>query len=167
MLYIPGDFIDEFAVFSRSRCYAVMSPTRQKFLIITINHSGAGFFAYVNFALNQLVYAERHNFWPVVYFGPKSGDGLNAYYDAHVGENMWDYYFEPVSTLTYANIEKMIADPNDPLTSDGLTWLSTGELWQIHEAEPCSVYPYPHGIYADKLRIIPNGTRISAVRRTG
>ena len=129
-----------------------MSPTRRKFLIITINHSDAGFFAYVNFALNQLVYAERHNLWPVVYFGPKSGDGLNAYYDADVGENMWDYYFEPVSTLTYADIEKMIADPNDPLTSDDLTWLSTGELWRIHEAEPESIYPYPHGIYADKFK---------------
>jgi hypothetical protein len=129
--------------------------SRRKFLIITINHSGAGFFAYVNFVLNQLIYAERHNLWPVVYFGPKSGNGLNAYYDADVGENMWDYYFEPVSALTYADIERMIADPHDSLTSDDLTWLSTDELWRIHEAEPESIYPYPHGVYGDKFNNDP------------
>ena len=65
---------------------------------------------------------------------------------------MWDYYFEPVSTLTYADIERMIADPNDPLTSDDLIWLSTAELWRIHEAEPESIYPYPHGMYIDEFK---------------
>ena len=58
----------------------VSKPNRDKFLVITINHSHAGFFAYVNFALNQLIYAERHGFRPVVYFGRHSGDGPNAFY---------------------------------------------------------------------------------------
>jgi hypothetical protein len=128
------------------------TPRRDKFLIITINHSGAGFFAYVNFALNQLIYAEQHSLSPVVYFGPQSGDGPNAYFDASVGDNMWDYYFEPVATLTYADIKRRISDPDDPLTLNDLTTLSAEDLWRIHEAEPESIYPYPHGIYSDKFK---------------
>ena len=130
-------------------------PLRDKFLIITINHPYAGFFAYVNFALNQLIYAEQHSLSPVVYFGPQSGDGPNAYFDAGVGDNMWDYYFEPVATLTYADIERRLSDPDDPLTLDDLTTLSVEELWRIHEAEPESIYPYPHGIHSDKFKSDP------------
>jgi Nodulation protein Z (NodZ) len=130
-------------------------PDRDKFLIIRINHSNAGFFAYVNFALNQLIYAEQHNLSPVVYFGPQSGDGPNAYFDPAIGENMWDYYFEPVATLTYTDIERRLSDPDDPLTLNDLTTLSVEELWRIHEAEPESIYPYPHGIHSDKFKSDP------------
>ena len=127
----------------------VSKPNRDKFLVITINHSHAGFFAYVNFALNQLIYAERHGFRPVVYFGRHSGDGPNAFYDPRYGENTWDYYFEPVAGLTYADVEAKVADHNDPLTSDDLITLSVQELWRIHDHEPESIFPYPHGIYND------------------
>jgi hypothetical protein len=130
-------------------------PDLDKFLIIKINHPTAGFFAYVNFALNQLIYAERHGLWPVVYFGSQSGDGPNAYYDVEVGENMWDYYFEPVATYTYADIERRLSDPHEPLISDKLTTLSVKELWRIHEREPESIYPYPHGIQSDKFKSDP------------
>ncbi len=50
-------------------------------LVITINHANAGFFAYVMFVLNQLTYAEEKGLIPVVYFGPRSGDGANAFFD--------------------------------------------------------------------------------------
>jgi hypothetical protein len=61
---------------------------RPRYLVISINHSHAGFFAYVNFVLNQLLYAERKGLAPVVYFGPRSGGGPNAFHDARRGENM-------------------------------------------------------------------------------
>ena len=35
------------------------SAKPDKYLIIRINHPGAGFFSYVNFVLNQLLYAEE------------------------------------------------------------------------------------------------------------
>ena len=50
----------------------------RKILLIRMNHSYAGFFSYVTFALNQLRYCEAAGFHPVVYFGPRSGDGPNA-----------------------------------------------------------------------------------------
>ena len=131
-------------------------PGRDKFLIIRINHPNAGLFAYVNFALNQLIYAEHHNLWPVVHFGPESGHGANAYYDAEAGENIWDYYFEPVATLTYADIERKLSDPDDPLTQDDLITLSVEELWRIHEDEPESIYPFPHGIYFETFKTDPD-----------
>lgn len=55
-------------------------PSKADYLIIKINHSHAGLFAYVNFAINQIIYAEKNNLIPVVYFGQQSGDGLNVYY---------------------------------------------------------------------------------------
>ena len=129
---------------------------RRRFLIITINHSNAGFFSYVNFVLNQLAYAERQNLRPVVYFGPRSGDGPNAYYEPEVGDNMWDYYFEPVSDCTYSDLARRIADPDDPLSQTDLVWLNTGELWRLHGSEPESVYPYPHGIYFARFEDDPD-----------
>ncbi len=127
-----------------------MRSSQDKFLIISINHSNAGFFAYLNFAINQLIYAEQYGLRPVVYFGHLSGNGANAFYDADRGENMWDYYFEPVAGLTYADIVARIADPDDPLTRDDLITLSTEELWRIHTCELASVYVYPHGIHLER-----------------
>ncbi len=120
---------------------------RDEFLIITINHSYAGFFAYVNFALNQLIYAGQHGLRPVVRFGPRSGDGPNAFYDPRRGENIWDYYFEPVEDLTYADIEAKIDDVEDALTFSDLTTLTVDELWKIHCEEPRSIFPYPHSMH--------------------
>lgn len=124
-----------------------MSTDRDGFLVITINHSHAGFFAYVNFALNQVIYAERHGWQPVVNFGPVSGDGPNAFHDPRRGENIWDYYFEPVAGVTYADLEARLDDPNDVLAAADVTTLSTSELWRIHTRDPDSVYPYPHGMH--------------------
>ena len=119
----------------------------ERFLVIRINHSHAGFFAYVNFALNQLTYAEKHNLRPVVYFGPTSEDGPNAFYDAGSGDNTWDYYFEPVAGLTYDDLKARLDDPDDPLHSDAVITLNNDELWEIHCDEPDSVFPYPHSMH--------------------
>ena len=81
-----------------------------------MNHSYAGFFSYVTFALNQLRYCEAMGFHPVVYFGPRSGDGPNAFHDPRVGDNSWDYFFEPVAGLSWAGLRARLADPRDPLT---------------------------------------------------
>ncbi len=134
----------------------ITKDNHQKILVITINHSNAGLFAYVNFAINQLIYAEKHNLLPVVYFGPRSGNGDNAYYDARYGANMWDYYFEPVAGLTYSDIEERLADTRNLLTSEDLVTLTEQDLWQIHNQEPDSVYPYPHGIYLDTYKDDPD-----------
>jgi Alpha-(1,6)-fucosyltransferase N- and catalytic domains len=126
-----------------------------KYLIATINHSHAGFFAYVNFALNQIIYAEKHGLQPVVFFGKDSVDGPNAFYDSARGDNMWEYYFEPVARVSYSDIQNRLADPQDKLTRDDLVTLGSSELWRIHCREPDSVFVYPHNMYKNQNRYEP------------
>ncbi len=116
-------------------------------LKIRINHSYAGFFAYVTFVINQLRYCEINNLLPVVYFGPRSGDGINGFYDERYGDNSWDYYFEPVESLNYAEVRSRIENNNDPLQLEHVIELDTQTLWDLHAAEPDSVYNYPYGYY--------------------
>lgn len=120
-----------------------------KILVIRINHSDAGFFAYLNFALNQILYCEEKNLIPVVYFGPHSSDGPNAYFEASQGDNMWDYYFEPVAGYTYADIQRFISDPTHPLTEQNLIYPDDDLLSYLHAGNPDSIYSYPYGYYTE------------------
>ena len=123
-----------------------------RILEIRINHSNAGFFAYFIFALNQLLFCEKNNCLPVVHFGPWSGDGPNAYYDPKVGENVWDYYFEPPAQYTYRQIEEMIRDESNPLNHNYLYSLSDEDLWYLHKHNKSSIFGYPYGYYILKTR---------------
>ena len=68
-----------------------------------ISGLAAGFFASFLAMLNHFLYAERNNLIPVVFWGPKF-----AYYEPGVPNgNAWEYYFEPVSHLTYQPGEKI------------------------------------------------------------
>ncbi|MEM1245690.1 MAG: hypothetical protein AAGK22_04935 [Acidobacteriota bacterium] len=122
-------------------------PGYEKVLVITINHSYAGFFAYVTFVINQLIYAEKHGLLPVVHFGARSADGPNAFYDPAVGENTWDYYFEPVAGWRYDEIRTLVDSSESPLSESDLIRLSREELWYLHREDPDSVYNYPYGYY--------------------
>jgi len=118
-----------------------------KVLLIRMNHSYAGFFSYVTFALNQLRYCEATGFRPVVYFGAQSGDGRNAFHDPRYGDNSWDYFFEPVAGLTYLDVCSRIANPCDPLTAGDVVQLDPGFLWYLHAYDPAGIYNYPYGYY--------------------
>lgn len=123
-------------------------------LRIRMNHSNAGFFAYLTFALNQLRYAEERRLHPVIDFGPVTGrdavstDDRNAFYDPEHGENTWDYYFEPPAGDRACDLDARIADPNDSLTADNVVLLDDEALWALHLRDPASVYPYPYGRWA-------------------
>lgn len=119
---------------------------RQRYLVAGINHSHAGFFSYVTFALNHIIYAHRQAMEPVVHFGSWSHDGPNAFFDAKRGANMWDYYFEPVGQYAYEEIEKRLADENDTLTSDDVVRLTKDQLRLLHAHDLDSIYAYPYGI---------------------
>lgn len=136
----------------RSLLPAAGRAASARFLIIRINHHGAGFFAYFTFALNQLKYAERRGLRPVVDFGPYSANGPNPYYDPDHGDNIWDYFFEPVEGPTYREVLAMVADPDDPLGPEDLTSLSIEDLWFMHQHDPQSLFGYPYGFYRYKLR---------------
>jgi len=121
----------------------------KKILRIRINHSYADFFSYVNFIVNQLRYCEQNKLFPVVYFGTDSTDGPNAFYEKAVGDNSWDYYFEPVAGLSYQDVLERIANPDDVLSNEHIIELDDQQLWYLHSEDPDSIYNYPYGYYAN------------------
>ena len=125
----------------------LQSDTR--ILIIRINHSNAGLFAYLTFVLNQIIYCEENDMVPVVYFGPWSVDGPNAYHEPEKGDNMWSYYFEPVAGYSFEDIQQLIADPKEPITEENLVYLDDDVLGYIHGGKPNSIYCFPYGYFTD------------------
>jgi hypothetical protein len=123
-------------------------------LLIRMNHSNAGFFAQVQFAVNQIRYAEAKRMVPVVYFGADSVDGPNAYYEESAGPNVWEYYFEPVAGLTLEEAHALVRH-----TGRRLRTLSYWELWRLHYLEPRSVFTYPYGYYRE---IVDQSTHLDA-----
>ncbi len=61
---------------------------------------GMGFFALFNSVLKRLVYADRLGMLPYVSY-PESV----LYFDKEVGENVWEYYFEPVSDIRQEDVK--------------------------------------------------------------
>jgi len=76
-------------------------------LLVSSDHNNHGFFAQVERVLNQLHTADTLGLVPFVYLGRKvaaapdaCGIGENQYFEPSRGPNVWEYYFEPVSTYT-------------------------------------------------------------------
>ena len=119
-------------------------PTRV--LRIRTNHGSAGFFAYVLFALNQLLFCRKHGLLPFVDFGRCTvnghdhfaSGGRNLYHSASHGNNMWDYYFEPISA--YRN-----GTPGYEVRA-----LPSRMLWRLHHTNRKSIFAHYYGAFADK-----------------
>ena len=124
----------------------------KKIVIVRMNHSYAGFFACFTFALNQILFCERNDCLPVVYFGKWSGDGENAFYDEAHGPNVWDYYFEPVAGHGYEEIGQWLRDPQHPLRPYDVVTLTDEDLWYLHCFEKQSVFAYAYERYRLKTR---------------
>ena len=111
-----------------------------------MNHGSAGFFAYVLFALNQLLFCRKHGLLPFVDFGRcavnghdhYASGGRNLYHAASHGSNMWDYYFEPVSA--YRN-----GTPGYEIRA-----LPSKMLWRLHHTNRKSIFAHYYGAFADK-----------------
>ena len=116
-----------------------MAPTptaQQPVLRVTAKDCGAGFFALMVYAVNQIIWAEANGFASVIDFGERCRDNrLNRYYDAAHGTNVWEYYFHPVNAGAIA--------------SSHSRQLSTKQLFNLHHMSPDSVQTYPHGLYRD------------------
>ena len=126
-------------------------------LKIIMNHENAGFFAYLTFALNQLLYAEQNGLFPVVVFGQTSGChdcekskscdlcGSNAFYDPEVGDNSWEYYFKQPGLISFPLIEDLQRNGSDIEVHT----LPDLVLWNLHLREPHSVYTHGYGFYEE------------------
>ncbi len=131
--------------------------------LIRIGHHGAGFFAYVQYALNQIQYCERHGLLPVVHYDHAYG---NHFYDESAGEDVWDYYFEPVAGYTKGDIDKMLADPDDPLTSRHIQKLSDAQIMNLCQFDPDSIFHYTYGYWRENPPVDPDAW-YSTMRRKG
>ena len=76
--------------------------------VITQTDNMAGFCALLTYAMNGVRYALAHNRLAVVSFEPNST--LSRFYDPIYGENVWDYYFEPVMDITADALRKDYPD---------------------------------------------------------
>ncbi len=107
----------------------------EKILRIVPKDCGAGFFALVLYALNQLIWADENGYIAHVLFGPTCPDGRpNRYFDKTRGPNMWTYYFRPV----WENVRN--DRPKD-------LQLSNKELFNLHHMSTSSIQTYPHGVH--------------------
>lgn len=115
----------------------------KKVYLIRIGHTDAGFFAFVQYAINQIQYCEWNNFLPVVHYDETD----NFFHDPNVGEDMWAYYFEPVAGYRYADIQAMLHDPASGLIPSDVTTLSDSEINELCQNHPQGIYHYTYGYW--------------------
>ena len=96
-------------------------------LLVGSEHNNHGLFAQLERVLNQLHLAEHLGLPPYVFLGRKvaappmsCGVGENQYFDARRGANVWEYYFEQLSsyslgapTLRGRPVRLLLTDPDD------------------------------------------------------
>ncbi len=115
-----------------------------KVFIIRIGHRGAGFFAFVQYALNQIRHCERHNLLPVINYDSSHN---NTFYDPTRGPNMWDYYFHPPAGYSFEDIRTRLEDSDDPLRREHMTCLTDEEISDLCQRNPDSIYHYTYGYW--------------------
>lgn len=77
----------------------------QKIHLIHNTDTGAGFTALIVYALNGVRKAVENNYLPVVNFDKKT---TFCFYDPEYGENVWEYFFEPVAGISYQDLQDSI-----------------------------------------------------------
>jgi len=77
-----------------------------KINIIGHADGAAGFCALIVYALNGVRIALANNMLPVVNYDKQ----VNTYfYDPGKGDNVWEYYFEPVMPVSYSQVEQLLS----------------------------------------------------------
>ena len=112
-----------------------------------MNHGSAGFFAYMLFVVNQLLFAKRNGVPAFVDFGEctvnghdhYASGGRNLYYDAQHGPNMWNYFFESLQ-------------PSPPPNAEVRT-LSSRMLWRLHHESKEGPGPVARGAWERQPRL--------------
>lgn len=79
--------------------------TYEQIHVIHNGDPGAGFSALITYALNGVRRAVARNWLPVVDF---SSGNTPHFYDPDHGENVWEYYFEPVAGVSSARLQQWL-----------------------------------------------------------
>jgi len=77
-------------------------PDRQpRYHLIQHVDGNAGFSAVLTYTLNGIRMAVRDGAIPVVFYGPEA---TRFFYEPERGDNVWEYYFEPVADVSHAEL---------------------------------------------------------------
>lgn len=108
-----------------------------KFHIVHNGDPGAGFSALITYALNGARRAEAHNWLPVVNF---SGETTPHFYDPEYGENVWEYYFEPIAGVAYSELAAWMQAGE--VSPDLVHQYSDREVvhWHVHDPERITTF---------------------------
>lgn len=100
------------------------------FFIIRNVDIHAGFCAIVTYVLNGIRKAEESNAIPVIHI-----DKSNTFdfYDPKYGENIWEYFFEPVTPYTYSQVQAYVS--SGLISPHQIYTPSTEEVMKAHHRE--------------------------------
>ncbi len=90
----------------------------------------AGFCAVLTYTLNGIRMAVRDGAIPVVHYGPGS---TPFFFDPSRGENVWEYYFEPVSSVGYEQLRAALA--RDELSADQVHSFTKKQIFDWHHSD--------------------------------
>ena len=74
----------------------------EKIAVIPVLDPNAGLFALVTWVLHGIRWAESNNYYPAVRIDKKYAP---CFYDPACGENVWEYFFEPVMGYGYSELK--------------------------------------------------------------
>ena len=107
------------------------------FYVIENKDINAGYVALIIYALNGVRRALAQNALPVIVFGEKD---TPFFYEASKGKSIWEYYFEPVSPVSYQQLKQW---QQEGLVSDDLIHVNTREEafdGHLHDEERLATY---------------------------
>jgi len=116
-------------------------------LIISTGHKKSGFLDGLTSIMNQLLYAEKFGFIPVVYFNPWSNDFPDFHRQEIFTQNHWQNYFLSVGKYSYEEIIQLIDSSDHPLTKRNLHHLNNEEIQYLNYGNPDSIYCGNYGFY--------------------
>lgn len=93
--------------------------------------ANAGFCALITYALNGVRLALERNRLPVVNF---DRDNCSLFYDEEYGENVWEYYFEPVAGMSYTELKRRMDDGD--LDPSFVSRFDARDLMRRHHSDP-------------------------------
>jgi hypothetical protein len=102
-----------------------------KIVLIPNIDRNAGFSALMTYALNGVRKALERNWLPVVNFDKET---TRYFYDPARGDNIWQYFFKPVMSISYSEVKEMTECGQ--ISPSSITTFSEKDIWYWHLRDP-------------------------------
>ena len=107
-----------------------MPERSPRFHLVQHIDGDAGFCAMLTYTLNGIRMAVRDGAIPVVYYGRGA---TRFFYDPSRGDNVWEYYFEPVSSPSYEQLRAAIE--RNEITPDRVHSFTRRQICDWHHSD--------------------------------